>query len=816
MAKGLLLTLFGILLILPATSQIVIRGRLIDSLSRRPIAFANLTLSDGRSGTTSEIEGNFSLSIPPGYTDSIYISHVSYRRRVASLNYLQNHAVISLRPGATQLREVEVSATKLENPAFEIIRKAILHKKENDPASLKSYDYKAYNKFLATMSEPSEKTDSIVAALKIKRDTIKLKRSQRQFLFTDSLARKTDFFLSESVTEKEVLNPGKVKEKLLALKVSGFKSPLFTNVATDYQPFAFYDDNINLLGKDFINPVSKGTFSRYDFLLSDTSYLGKDTVFIIQFQPKHNKLFNGLSGVISICTDGFAIKNVIASSSDSLAQTALRIQQNYKKIEGHWFPIQINTDLDFKNMLLAGRHIIVQHRSYFEDIRINPELSNKEFGDIMIDLSVPKPKENQLILDRYRHNPLTIKEARAYTFMDSAMRKIIWMDRILEAVATQSARLGPVELDLTRISKINNYERLRLGAGLYTSTRFSKWLRFGGYAGYGIRDEKWKYGGEMRFNFNLNKDFYLRFLYSKDIYETGSSHENHEGQQLGSETIRFYVASQFDHIEQYKSEIGFRLMRDVHASLFVSRNEIRPTYAYNLLFNNELINTFLIGETGIAFRYVRKENYMGFQGKKIFLGQQFPVFTLSFVQAAPIANTQNFTYSRVDFASKVQIKHRYGGKTRLFFTSGYLNGLAPYGKLYNGRGASSSSYVVENYFQTMGLYEFTATKYASLFLSHNVGNVLINKKYSKPELLLFHNMGIGQLGNPKVQTGLTLQSFGKGYFESGLGLNNIFRVNYANVAYWGFGGAVFYRYGPYQLPSPSNNLFWRVTFSIGI
>ncbi len=570
-----------------------------------------------------------------------------------------------------------------------------------------------------------------------------------------------------------------------------------------------------MLGNDFINPISRGTFSRYDFTLSDTTYLNQDTVYIIQFRPRRGKLFNALQGVISICTDGFAIKNVIASSADSTMLTTIRIQQNYDKVEGHWFPVQLNTDLDFRNYLVFGRHLIAQHRSFIKEIKINPPLKRSSFGDITTELTLPKESENKLILDRYRNNQLDKKEIRTYTLLDSAMRKLRWVDKVIEAAVTQTVPLGILELDLNRISKFNVYESFRLGAGLYTSPRFSKWLRLGGYAGYGFRDEQWKYGGEMKFNFNLNKDFFLRLSYAKDIYETGSSHLNHEGQLIGNESFRIWRSYQYDRIESYKSEVGYRILPDVHASLFVSRNEIQPTYNYQLLFNNELINHFLIAETGLTLRYVHGENYMSLRGKKVFLGQRFPVFTFSLVQAIPAFDAQSFNYTRLDFTVKHQIKHRYGGKTNLFFASGWLNGLAPYGKLYNGRGSSAAYMFVDGYFTTMGLYEFTTTRYASLFLNHNVGNVLLNKKISKPELVLYQNMGIGQLENQDAHLGVFLQDFSKGYIESGIGLNNILRARYVNVAYWGFGGAVFYRYGPYQFAQPSDNLFWRLTAQFG-
>jgi hypothetical protein len=794
-----------------AKGQDIFSGMVTDSISRQPIAFVNVSLQDGKTGTSTDIEGNFSLKIPVGYDGSVVFSHVSYQRRIVPLSFLRTNSFIVLLPSTAVLHEIEVTATKEENPAFRIIRQAVAHRKENDPSNLKSYEYISYNKFLSTLSAPSQSNDSLIKKIKSK-DSIKIKKETSKILKLDSIAKTTHFFLSESVTQTQKINPDKEKETLLALQVSGFKSPIFTNVATDFQPFSFYDDNIQLLGRTYVNPISRGTFNRYDFQLRDTAYQDNDTIFIIKYQPKPKTFFNGLKGMLSISTDGFAVKNVIAASADSLALTGVRIQQNYGKINGHWFPVQLNTDMDFYNYKLYGRYVKVQHRSFLKEIKIDPPLKRSSFGDVKVELALPKSQENKLILDRYRNNALDKKEIRTFSFVDSLTRKVRFMDYLIEAFVTQAVPFGPFEFNLNKLVKANRYEQFRLGGGLYTNNRFSRWLRLGGYAGYGFRDLQWKYGGDVRFNFNQNKDWFLQFSYAKDIYETGSSHYNREG-QISTENLRTFVSSQYDKIEFYKGEIGYRILPDVHVGAYVSRNEITPTYNYQLQFNNELVNKFTITETGITIRYVHDESYMSLRGKKVFLGQRFPVFTFSIAQAAPWFEAQNFNYTRLDFTAKQRISHRYGGRTRFSLIAGWLNGLAPYGKLYNGRGANLTSYFAEDYFQTMGLYEFTASKYASLFLNHNFGNILLNKKFSKPELVVYHNMGVGQLENAAAHSGLTFQDFSQGYFESGIGMNNIIRGNYFNIAYWGLGGAAFYRYGTYQLPAPSNNLFYKLTLS---
>src|SRR5262249_1462957 len=116
-------------------------------------------------------------------------------------------------------------------------------------------------------------------------------------------------------------------------------------------------------------------------------------------------------------------------------------------------------------------------------------------------------------------------------------------------------------------------------------------------------------------------------------------------------------------------------------------------------------------------------------------------------------------------------------------------------------------------FQTMGLYEFSASKYAGLFLRHNFGNVLINKKYSKPELLIFQNAGIGSLDHAQLHAGVPMQSMDKAYLESGVGMDNVIRIPYFGLGYYNFGGSVFYRYGPYRFLRQQDNFAYRINFT---
>jgi len=792
-------------------AQSVISGRAVDSVSLQPIAFVSITLQDGRHGTNTDIEGKFTLHIPAGYTGWIYFSHVSYQKRKLPLANFQGKTLVRLKPGSTVLSEFTVFSG--ENPAFRIIRQAIDHRDDNDPEKLKSYSYTSYSKFIVSPSEPNHKTDSIVQVLRQRPDSVRLTKDQKSLLQFDSLAGLSDLFLSESVSERKVLNPGQVKERLLAYRISGYRSPMFSSAAMDGQPFAFYNENINLFGREFINPIQPGTFHRYDFNLVDTTFYDADTVYVIQFAPRDKKLFNGLEGMVSITVDGYAVKNVIASAADPSALVGIRIQQDYEKIDGHWFPVHLNTDLDFHDLVFAGRSMKAQQHNFLKEIHINPPLSKKEFGDIKMELSTIGKDLNATILETHRIRPLEQRELNTYTFLDSAMRKVRWLDGVFEALVTGTVPMGWVDLDLGKVMSFNQYENARFGMGLYTNDRVSRLVRFGGYYGYGIHDKQAKYGGEVKFTFNRNRDLYWRLSYAHDIYETGSLHDNNEGQYLSSESFRRWAASRFDRIDNYKTELGYRILPSVHARISLSHQQIRPTYPYTLDVAGEPSDVFDITEAGLTVRYVRRENYTSLRGKKIFLTYKFPVVTFSITKAITLFDAHDFHYTLYDFALKHRTKTGALGKTSLGLIGGIVQGVAPYGKLFNGRGASTSSFFVEHYFQTMGLYEFSASRYAALFVRHNFGNVLLNKKYSKPELLIFQSAGIGVLDHGELHQGIPMQGMDKGYLESGAGVDNIVRIPYFGLGFFNFGGAVFYRYGPYRLARGQDNFAYRINFT---
>jgi hypothetical protein len=322
-------------------------------------------------------------------------------------------------------------------------------------------------------------------------------------------------------------------------------------------------------------------------------------------------------------------------------------------------------------------------------------------------------------------------------------------------------------------------------------------------------DKKMKYGGELKWTLLSKPDFYALISYENDLYETGFFNK---GANTTNLEFRPFQASRFDQIENQKIELGITIMPGLNVSSSFSQQKITPAYEYVLEASEGLVNTFKILESGLHIRYNPRAEKVSYLGKRIPFIQGNPLLQISLLKSLDYAKS-GFTYLKLDFSIKHIITSRSFGKTQIELAYNHVNGTAPYGKLLNGRGARGGNVETFGYFQTMGLYEFTASQYAGLFLRHNFGNVLFNTRYSKPEFVINHSMAWGTFNNSNLHTGIETSSLDEGYYESGAGLNNILRVNYLNIGFIGVGASAFYRYGPYQLPGISDNFAYRINFS---
>jgi hypothetical protein len=216
MVKFIWFTLFTLLISSALLAQTIIKGKAVNAKNGEGLPFVNITLKGTTQGTTSDVQGRFTLTIHKP-TEAI-VTYVGFEPQTISLSTNSSEfLLIQLKERTTQLNEVVVRPE--DNPALKIIRKVIANKSINDPESLASYTYNSYNKLALTFEKG---TDSVKYPLLGKKADY-----EKDYQKMDSFASRNDIFVTESFTEKKHVKPNLDKETVLGNRMTGVKDPFF-------------------------------------------------------------------------------------------------------------------------------------------------------------------------------------------------------------------------------------------------------------------------------------------------------------------------------------------------------------------------------------------------------------------------------------------------------------------------------------------------------------------------------------------------------------------------------------------------------------
>ena len=793
--------------------QFSISGQVRDAVTHEALPFVSILLNDGQSGTTSDIDGKFRTSskVP---VKTLKFSYLGYLPQEVNPATGTTYLTIILQPAETSLQEVVIRAGN--NPAHRIIKLATLNRKKNDPAELPEYACRIYNKTVVTFEPGSvNMADTLHLATHNRKRTPeeKQKAEADQKEMEDFLA-KSNLFLSESVSDLAFKKPDLSKETVLATRVSGLKNPSFAILAANSQLFSVYKDLVTFFDKTYLSPLSEGSTRKYDFQMEDTTYMGTDTIFIISYRPLPGKNFEGLKGQLHICSNGWAVENIIAEA-DTKEQQRIRIQQHYQKIDNSkWFPVQVNTDFVLDALLVNGRKATAFTRSYYTNINLSPGLKRREFQAVTIKMNDDAARQPEAFWQQHRPDSLSTKERNTYLKVDS-LGKVANLDarfRMMEAMFSKRLPFGPVSVDLDRLINVNRYENLRLGIGLHTNEQLSGFFSVGGYAAYGFRNKALKYGGDLGFSLYKPAGLKLTFTHTEDVQESGGIRLPFYNPPLLSNNLRPYLIGNMDKVTHRSAFISLRTLKYLDLKLGLQEEYKRTTngYTYEIAPDN-ISNNFYFTEAVVGLRYAFREQVMEMFKNNISLGTGYPVFWLQYSQGLNQILNGGFTYHKFDFRAEKTFKHKALGTTGIILTGGLVLGDVPYPNLYNGNGSWANEkmavYTGEG-FQTMGMNEFLSDRFAAVYLNHNFAGLLFKSEHFSPGVAVVTNIGYGRLQHAERHQNIAFSTMEKGYYESGLLLNNLFKVNFLSL-----GAGAFYRYGAYRLPAFKDNLAIKATAS---
>ncbi len=719
---------------------------------------------------------------------------------------------IYLTPLIKEIQSINVSAG--ENPAHRIIDLAIENRKKNNPLDNDAFRYESYSKFIFDVNK-----DAI--------DGIPEGTTDSNLLQIKSFFGQQYLLMMESASIRTFMPPSRDQEEITAYKVSGFDTPLLSTFANEMQSFSFYENQFQLLGKTYINPIAFGGTKRYLFILEDTTVVNQDTTFTIFYRPRKGKNFEGMTGHLYINTNGYAIEKVTASPFEDSTGTEIVIVQEYELINGKkWFPSKLSTEISMKGLVLSTKmkdaYIQGKGSTYIKNIIINPEgLRKRDFDNVSVITNENAGTVKDEEWDSLRVYTINDKEKRTYEMIDS-LSKAEKLDKKLDLLGTLGQGkipMGYFNLDLTRLLDFNLYEGYRFGVGLETSKKMMKNATIGGYYAWANRDKDTKYGGYSVIHLNRKNGIKINLRYQQDVAERGGTSYQKDLFSLNSTSMyRHLFIKNMD--KQRLGEMAFsgNINSNMKISLIGNYQRIWTTDGYNYTPPGDYVmvlpvSEFDLAETSLEFSWNIREKVMQLGNNRISKGTKFPKIKVKITKGWKGWFESDFDYLRLNTEIQQDISLRGVGKLSWTLMGSLTQGSTPLFLMNAGIATGINwNLSVMNTFETMRPSEFYSSKQAAFFTRLNLNAIKTKAKWNEPQFSIHHAIGYGELNQSiNNQHSIAFKTMEKGFFEGGLILNNVLVVNAMGV---GIGG--FYRYGSYSDNDWKKNIVPKITFSIAL
>lgn len=776
-----------------------ISAQVVDTKKKEGLAFVNIYVGDGELGAVSDVDGYFKINVPLT-VDSITFSLIGYEKKSVAVN--------------DDLKQVKLSAIHYEfdevvilpgiNPAEELMKKVIRNKVKNDPENIPSYTCDYYDKVVYTYSMDSASISS------------KKYESPNWYKFIE----KHHLFLIESVVERSYKAKDQIHDVVKGNRVSGLKQPNFSITSMSLQPLSSYTSYLNIADKSYVGPLFPRSWNKYLFIMEDTLYNGMDTTFVLSFRPKKGTNFEGLEGFLHIDRNTHAVERLTAENAEKSLYD-FTIKQKYKKVNNSvWFPDQLTA-----RILWRKESILFLGETYFKEPNLSPGLDSKSFGHMELEIDDEANKRDSLFWSQYRNRALDKKEKNTYQYIDS-IGEVINLDKrmkVMDALVDGKLGLGPVGLVMNRIAGYNEFEGFRLGVGLETNDKVYKWASVGGYYAYGFNDTRNKFGGYLDIHPFRNKENKFLVSYSQDVETPGRLRFIKNKLPAVTNQYLNLLTDWKNEVERLEVAYHGRILDYGNIELFGAQEVKNITNDYRFGregFNDGDVafdNQYTFSKAGLRFRYAHGEKFVESFGSKLSLGTTAPIFWLNYTHAFDGVGEGEFSYNKVEGKVYKAFKTPVLGQFTLSLSGGYIDKNVPLTEMFIPNASYDEELLVHTdlSFQTMGYFEFSAQYFGQLFYTHKLWRWYSPYEFVRPEFVMSHAVAWGGMDDNKIEQhfNFPVQSLEKGYFESGLLVNHLFRMS-SDMYYFSFGGGLFYRYGEYAHDDAKDNLIPKVSFLI--
>ena len=288
-------------------AQQMLTGQVLDEASGDSIPMASVIYSGHHVAVASDINGHFRITRHNGW--KLTFSAVGYVSQDIEVNaQTKNRLVIRLKPDDQTIGDVIVETkrgkySRKNNPAVELMKKVIEHKKQTDLSNRDFYQYNKYQKLTLALNDikPSALENQTFKKAQWLKDQVEVCPYNNKLILPLSV--------DETVTQKIYRKDPHDEKTIIKGQNSTGIGDLFqtgdilSTVAKDFfTDVNIYDDQIRLLQHPMTSPIGKAAINFYRYYIQDTVYVENDKCIHLHYMP-NNQLDFGFRGDIYILAD---------------------------------------------------------------------------------------------------------------------------------------------------------------------------------------------------------------------------------------------------------------------------------------------------------------------------------------------------------------------------------------------------------------------------------------------------------------------------------------------------------------------------------
>lgn len=780
------------------SAQTYVSGTVYDE-EKQTVPFANILFKNSSEGVISDIDGRFVIQSENNYS-LITVSYVGFETSEIELQKNKTLNLDIVLKTGFELEEVLIvnrpkkRLKKKENPAFKILKGIWSHKKRNGLSLVDAYAYKKYastevglnnidQKFLKRLLKKDY--DSIISI--IQQD----KRNKRFYI---------PIYLSEVI--KNIYGDNRVSktlditeaEKEIGIQQDGF---VFDRISNVFKEVNIYDNNIELLNKTFVSPLSTEGFGSYDYVLQDSivSSSNSKTKYRIYFFPKRDGdlVFEGSF----IVTDSvFAVNSISMRVNPKINLNLVRNLYFEKSFlienDSVFLPEKNVYEADFtlltKNEKEKG--LYVKRTETFENYDF--ELTRPtEFYD----KKIVKFKQNQFEKDsdywqENIPNSIDNSDTESVVYNLNGNKKIKNITGLLRTLSSGYLRLSnSIEFgSVWSALAINDVEGFKVSAGFRTFKNLNDRFRLKGKLAYGFKDEQFKYLLDAKYLLNYTPRVTVGLGYLNDTEQLGSRILT----SLGNTQSGFGTTSLFSRGDNYflsrvkkiSANVNIEVKKNFLLGLNYSNSHIEsaaPEIFSIDYFNNsqQVVKSELVDNNAeLYLLYTPNRNLFGYGVERKFGSNIYPSFLLSYQKGLDVG-AGDTNYSKLLFSYNQPLKLGKFGILDTTFEAGKIFGDAQLSVL-SPVPANQTFSLVANTFSLLNYYDFVVDQFIVGHFEHHFNGFILNRlplinKLKLRSLMTFRGVA-GNVSDSNLEINRSSIAYNAPtelYYEYGFGIENI-------------------------------------------